>query len=76
MVTIETVEVPVSVRELAEAFSMLASDEQAHFFAEVSRVMHEWVPIARDMQVHYMARDMAKLDGARWLIDELAGYAS
>lgn len=67
------VEVPLSVRDLAEAFCQLSADEQAEFFAEVDRIMQSCsTPAAAPMQRHYIAKSMQGDDmaGAReWLHD-------
>ena len=66
------VEVPLSVRDLAEAFCQFSADEQAEFFADVNRIMQSWNYGGGPMQRHYIGKAMQGDDmaGAReWLHD-------
>ncbi len=68
-----TINIDVSVRELAEVFAMLSSDEQAGFFAVVHETMNSWEPYQRDLQLTYMAERIRATPNASWLIEELHG---
>jgi hypothetical protein len=65
-----TVMVGLSVRDLAEAFATLAADEQASFFELVGEIMG-WEPHQREMQMHYMAREIIGNKDALAFVDSL-----
>ena len=53
-----TVDVSMTVEQLAGLFVDLDDDSQAKFFVEVARLMQSWKPHERDMQLLYIGRHL------------------
>lgn len=53
-----TVDVPMTVEQLAGLFSELDDDAQARFFVEVARVMQSWSVLARYSQPFDIGRHL------------------
>lgn len=58
-----TIETTLTVEQIAEAFAVLSSDEQAAFFAHVARHCNK-AGFSAELQWHYMC---GHLDGEEWL---------
>lgn len=53
-----TVDVPMTLEQLAGLFVELDDDSQAKFFVEVAKRMQTWTPHERDMQEFYIGRHL------------------
>ena len=53
-----TVDVPMTLEQLAGLFVELDDDSQAKFFVEVARLMSTWTPHDRNMQEFYIGRHL------------------
>lgn len=53
-----TVDVPMTIEQLAGLFVELDDDAQAKFFVEVARLMSTWTEYERYMQVDYIGKHL------------------
>ena len=53
-----TVDVPMTLDQLAGLFVELDDDSQAKFFVEVARLMGTWTPHERNMQEFHIGRHL------------------
>jgi hypothetical protein len=53
-----TVDVPLTLDQLAGLFVELDDDSQAQFFVKVAALMQSWTPHERDMQAFYIGRHL------------------
>lgn len=53
-----TVDVPLTLQQLAGLFVELDDDSQAKFFVEVASLMQSWTPHERNMQAFYIGRHL------------------
>jgi hypothetical protein len=59
----------ISVRELADMFVNLPSDDQAKFFTDVAFSMCRWPSLERDSQLLFIAKELKEQAGlgAQWV---------
>jgi hypothetical protein len=72
-----TVDVPMTVEQLAGLFAELDDDSQARFFVEVAKAMATWTLHERYMQAIYIGRHLrdctCSTEDARELLREIVG---
>lgn len=70
-----TLDVPLTLEQLAGLFADLDDDSQARFFVEVARLMQGWDPHSRNMQATYIGRHLrdcaCSTEAARELLTEI-----
>jgi len=70
-----TVDVPLTLDQLAGLFVELDDDSQAQFFVKVAALMQTWTPHERNTQAFYIGRHLrdcaCSTDDARELIEEI-----
>lgn len=58
----------IPVRDLADMFVSLSSNEQAEFFEQIAEAMAKWGAHDRDAQMLYLAKEMKRGGpGAEWV---------
>jgi hypothetical protein len=70
-----TVDVPLTLDQLAGLFIELDDDAQAQFFVKVAALMQSWTEHERNMQAHYIGRHLrdcrCSTEEARELVTEI-----